>query len=371
MAKRIKANQKSIKEVKVKLKNSSVSKLSPEELVIYLFYRLRELINNEFVVDHNELLYRLCEVGPANLRFDPLTVDAFLESDISQRLFGKESIERKNGWLYAKGGSLVEARTKIKQKISEEIGESTGSLNCLKILKKRMSSIAKDSGYDIDSSLIDVKRKYIEIILKSAELKGRILLRFHNDNEWIYPFSWQIWEMFQEADKKGCIPVLVGPRIHGSCFPLFKAIGILARATYGIFSEKNLDEIINKILDTAEKAHLSYRKVAPGKIYCLSRESTDGLEGVKQLLSAIVPDYFVPSKKRFDQTSKKISPALDVKLQYLLDHKSSKLDVEERISRIKNILTLKLGHLNALQDVVRRHEALMKGLKSLYVAHIT
>lgn len=362
MGKRIKAAQKSIKEVKAKLKHSSISKLSSEELVVYLSYRLIELINSEFVVDHDELLYRFCEVGPANLRFDPLIVDAFLESGMSLRLFNKKSIERKNDWVYEKDGSLIEALTKIKRKISDEIIKNLASPDCLRVIKTRMMSVIKDSGYSIESSLIDEKKKYVEFILTSTQLKGRALLRFYNDSEWIYPFSWQIWEMFQEAGKKRCIPVLVGPRIHGSCFPLFKAIGILARATYGIFSEKSLDEIIGKVLDSAEKAHLSYRKIAPGKIYCLSNESTEGLAGVEQLLSTIVPAYFVSSKKRFDQTSKKIGQVLTVKMQYLFNRKSSKLHVEEKIARIRKILALKLGHLNALQDVVKRHEEFVKEL---------
>jgi len=362
MGKRLKATQKSIKEVKAKLKRSSVSKLSSEEVVVYLSYRLIELINSELVVDHDELLYRFCEVGPANLRFDPLIVDAFLESEMSLRLFNKKSIERKNDWVYEKDGSLIEALIKIKREISEEIRQNLISPDSLKAIKKRVSDVTNNSGYDIESSLIEEKKKYVEFVLTSTQLKGRVLLRFYNDSEWIYPFSWQIWEMFQAAGKKRCIPVLVGARIHGSCFPLFKAIGILARSTYGIFSEKSLDEIVDKVLDSAEKAHLSYRKIAPGKIYSLSHESTEGLAGVEQLLSTVVPAYFVSSKKRFDQTSKKMSPILTAKMQYFFDRNSSKLNVEEKIARIKKILTLKLGHLNALQDVVNRHEEFIKEL---------
>lgn len=362
MQKRLKATQKSIKEVKAKLKHSSVSKLSSEEVVVYLSYRLIEIINSEFVVDHNELLYRFCEVGPANLRFDPLIVDAFLESKMSLRLFNNNSIERKNDWMYEKDGSLIEALTKIKKKISEEIRHNLISPDCLKVLRKSISGVINESGYNIESNLIVGKKKYVEFILTSIQLKGRVLLRFYNDSEWIYPFSWKIWEMFQEAGKKRCLPVLVGPRIHGSCFPLFKAMGILARATYGIFSEKSLDEMIDKVLDSADKAYLSYRKIAPGKIYCLSHKSAEGLNGVEQLLSIIVPAYFVSSKKRFYQTSKKISSVINVKLQYLFDCKSSELDVEERIARIRSILALKLGHLNTLRDVVKRHEEFIKEL---------
>jgi len=192
---------------------------------------------------------------------------------------------------------------------------------------------------------------------------GKHRSRTRRISQFFYPFSWHIWELFQEARKNGCIPILVASRIHGSCFPLFKAIGILARATYGIFSEENLDEITDKTLDNAEKALLSFHKVAPGKIYRLSKESAvQGLEGLEQLLGTVVSTYFEASKKRFDQMSKKISPHINDKFQYLLDSQSSKLDVMERIARIKGILAMKLGHLNALQDVVKRQEELLKEL---------
>jgi len=363
MGKSLKVTQKNIKEVKDELKRSSISRLSSAELCVYLTHRLLELISQESVVGCDELLYRLCEVGPGNLRFDPLTVDVFIESKLCRDLFDKNSIERRGNWFYIKNGHLGEAISKIKHRISEVIEESIASKDCLKLLKHEVSKVVRNSGYDVSSCLINDKKQYLEFILTSAELKGRILLRFYNSNEWIYPFSWQIWEIFQEAGKKGCSPVLVAPRIHGSCFPLFKAIGILARATYGIFSEKNLDEITNKVLDNTEKDLLSFHKVAPGKIYHLSKESAaKDLEGLEQLLGTVVPAYFESCKRRFDQTSKKVSLHINNKFQYLLDHKSSKLDVEERIARIKSILTLKLGHLNALQDVVKRHEEFVKEL---------
>ncbi len=363
MAKKQKVTLKSIKEVKAKLTRSSVSRLSPAELCVYLSHRLIELINNESVVDDEELLYRLCEVGPGNLRFDPLTVGVFLESKMCRDLFDKNSIERKGSWFYAKNGDMDEAIFKIKHKISEVIKENIASKNCLKLLKCEVSKIIRDFDYDVESCLINDKKQYIEFILTSTKLKMRILFRFYNSNEWIYPFSWHLWELFREAGKNRCVPVLVAPRIHGSCFPLFKAIGILARATYGLFSEKNLDEIKEKNLDASEKALLSFQRIAPGKIYCLSHAVVaKDLEGFKQLLVTVVPAYFESCKKRFDQTSKKIGTHFNDKFQYLLDPQSSKLDVMERIARIKDILTLKLGHLNALQDVVKRQEDLIKEL---------
>lgn len=361
MGKSPKVTQKNIKEVKDKLKRSSISRLSSAELCVYLSHRLLELISQESVVGYDELLYRLCEVGPGNLRFDPLTVDIFIESKLCRDLFDKNSIERRGNWFYAKNGHLGEAISKIKHRISEVIKESIASKDCSKLLKHEVSKVIRNSGYDVSSCLINDKKQYLEFILTSAKLKGRILLRFYNSNEWVYPFSWHIWELFREAGKNGCIPVLVASRIHGSCFPLFKAIGILARATYGIFSEKNLDEITDKVLDGTEKALLSFHKISPGRINRLSKESaSQGLEGLEQLLGTVVPANFESFKKRFDQTSKKISPHINDKFQYLLDPQSSKLDVMERIARIKGILAMKLGHLNALQDVIKRHEEFIK-----------
>lgn len=367
MLKQLRVTKEKVKIVKTKLKCSSVAKLSLQDLLVYLSYRLSELISGESVIDYNEIFYRLCEVGPANLRFDPLTVEIFLESEMSRDLFKANSIETENGWFYLKKDYKKEVVSNVKHRIFKEILENISSVSCLKLLKKNVLKIIVDSGYNIESSLIDEKKRFVECILTNKKFKGRILLRFYNDNEWIFPFSWQIWEVFRDAGKLRCVPILVASRIHGSCFPLFKAIGILARSTYGIFSEKNVKKIIDRTLSNMEKVEFVYPKIGPGRFYCLFNQSIDGLEGVEQLFSRIVPTYFNSSKKRIDHTTKKIIRILNTPLQHLLDQQSSKLKGQEKIARINEILTLKLGHLNTLQDVVRRHEALIKelGLESI------
>jgi len=351
----------SIKAVKDKVIRSSISRLSSTELCSYLSYRLVELINRENIVSYDELLYRFCEVGPGNLRFDPLTVEAFLESKLCEDLFAKKSIERTEGWICFKTDGAGKISARMKRKISDGIEKSVYSKECLKALKKDVLKVIEGAGYGILSSIINDKKHYLEILLISSQPKRRILLRFYNSNEWIYPFSGQIWKLFKEAGNKECIPVLVAPRIHGSCFPLFKAIGILARSTYGLFSMKSSDEIKESVLNTDERELLSIRNITVGKIYCLSRGEADQyLECLRQLLEIAIPAYFEPCKIKVGITQKKLSRLPQDVVVNFSGFQGSKQNVKEKISSIESILTLKLGHLNPLQALVKKLNALIE-----------
>jgi len=289
-----------------------------------------------------------------------LTVEAFLESKLCEDLFVKRSIERNGEWVCSKTDGVANIFARMKRKVTEGIKESVYFKECLKLLKKEVLKVIDGEGYSVLSSLINDKKHYLEILLISSQPKRRILLRLYNSNEWIYPFSWQIWELFEEARKKECIPVLVAPRIHGSCFPLFKAIGILARATYGLFSEKSIGEIKESVLSADEKKLLSLRNIAIGKVYCLLRgEAEQYLECLKQLLEVAIPAYFESCKIKAGITQKKLGRFPKDKLLNLFNSQGRKLSAKEKISSIENILTLKLGHLNSLKEVVKRHEALI------------
>lgn len=355
--------QKKIKEIINKLESSSIHQLPFDELLTYAIHRLSSLIGKEYTVSYDELLYRFCEVGPGNRRFDPLTVEILLNSHLVQEYFKEWGVTRKGKWFLAKEGSIVDLIFKIKEKVFTAISQSAKTDKLFKLLKTELDAIIKGAGYSILSHAIDKNNDNIEFKIKSKEFDKDLLLRFYNTSEWIYPDSWQVWDLFKKASLDASIPLLIAPKIHGACFPLFKATGILARATYGLFSEKSLDEVKDKFLDNNEKAMYSTQNIAPGKIYCLSYDSgAKGLESLQQLLEIVLPAHFESCKIRSLKTSKKINHLFHDKLKHLFDCQSSNIDVAGRITRIKDILSLKLGHLNVLQEAANRHEALIEEL---------
>lgn len=359
------STKKKTREVLRRVKESSVFKLSSEEICIYMVYRLIELVRNENVIGYDELVYRFCEVGPGNLRFDPLAVSIFVNSKSCKELFEQNANRRKDGYFCSDDQYLTNQLVNIKTKLAETIKGKTSSGNCLMLLKQNLKILFKESDYNASKVLINKNKVYLEFIVKSEKIKGNILFRFYNTNEWIYPDSWHIWDIFQRAHRKGCIPVLVAPRIHGSCFPLFKSIGVLARMTYGVFAEQSIDEIKTKVLNDAEKDLLFLRAKSLPRIYSLSQSAEmQCFDGVKQLITISIPKYINTFKIRFEKMEKKIIPYLKNELKHLLNCHTFVLEPSERLLRIKDILSLKLGHLNAIQDFVRRHEELISELKT-------
>jgi hypothetical protein len=359
MPKPIKITKKKVKEILKKLKRSGTYRFPFVDLYIYAGYRLIDLIENEHVVHYDELMYRFCEVGPGNRRFDPLTVDILINSDIYRKYFEKSAIKRKDQWFHKESGGLDIQFFKIKEKIFKVIKENSESKKLFELLKNTLEAIFEACGYTTESFLINENNKYLDFKLKSKKLGGELLLRFYNTNDRIYPDSWQLWDLFQKAHKEDCIPVLIASRIHGSCFPLFKALGIFARVTYCLFTDQSAEEIKNTVLNEDEKRLFSFKNISLCKINSMPGGSGNPVfEGVKQLLEVVVPGYFEAFKLRFDKTTKKIAPLLDGQFKYLLGSESSNLRTSERISRIENILTLKIGHLNIIRDLVKRHKNL-------------
>ncbi|MDD5131286.1 MAG: hypothetical protein PHH44_01350 [bacterium] len=348
-----------------KVKQSSVFRLSSEEVSLYLSIRLIDLINRECVVGYDELIYRLCEVGPGNLRFDPLSVTIFINSKIGQELLAENGIEFKNKYFHSHVGGLNAETLQVKSKIVKSVNQQIYSQKTATLLKQKIESICKESNYLIIESLINKNKNHLEFLLKTRNNAGNILIRIYNTVEWIYPDSWQIWDVYQKANKERCIPIIVASKIHGSCFPLFKALGVLARTTYGPFTEQSIDEIKEEVLNKKDKALLSVRAVLPIKVNSLSNNSAaQSLKGIKQLLTSAIPDYLDQFAIRFDKSAKRIVPCLLAELKPLLDDKINSLKPAERLSRIKGILALKVGHLNLVKDFVKRHEDLIIELKT-------
>lgn len=359
----MKISKQTTNKVMSKVKQSSVFRLSSEELCIYLAGRLVDLIRRESVVEHDELRYRLCEVGPGNLRFDPLSVNIFIDSRKGQDLLTENGIKLKDDYFHSNIGTLKAEILKVKSKIIESVNKQIYSQRTSMLLKQKLEELFKGSNYSIVKSLVN--KNYLEFVIKMRKQTGSVLVRVYNTNEWLYPDSWQIWDIFQKANMEHCGPILIAPKIHGSCFPLFKALGVLARTTYSPFTEQSMDEIKEEVLNKKDKALISVREVSPIKVNSLAINSTaQSLKGIEQLFTIAIPKYLDEFKIRFEKSAKRIIPHLLADLKPLLNDKEDIIKPTERLLRIKGILALKVGHLNLVKDFVKRNEDLIIELKT-------
>lgn len=350
----LRVTQKKIKEIIKKLERLSVHRLTFDEFRIYALYRLVELIHKEGVVHYDELLYRFCEVGPGNRRFDPLSVEILLSSPSVWEYLNKNAeIERKDNWFLVKEAKGNTLSFRIKEKVLGNIFEGAKTGKLFKLLKDELVAVFQECEYEVISCLEDKDKNYIEFKLKSKEFNDGLLLRFYNTDAWVYPDSWQIWDLFYKANLDKSIPVLIAPKIHGACFPLFKAIGMFARASYYLFIDKSLDEVKSEVLDQTEKDSCQLGRFSFGKVDSLpSKYRDERFASVKHLLIEIIPNYcesFLIKRNRAVGKVNRVS-------EDLKDSSKFAIEPKERIQKIKELLGLKLGHLKSVGDMIKRNE---------------
>ena len=357
----LKITKKKTREIVNKLKETSTYFLSPDNFWIYVAYRLVELLRNEYAIYSNELLYHFCEVGPGNRRFDPFIVEILYSSFFMQKYLDKKDIKLEGKWFLMASGDTGNTMLKIKEKLLAAILENSKTDNLFQLLKKELENIFKEDEYEIVGTSINKKMTYIEFKLITKKFKNGLLLRFYNTNEWIYPDSWQIWGLFEKARLDSLIPILIAPKIHGACFPLFKALGIFARAEHDLFIEKSLQEIRNIVLNKEENDYFFIKKILPCKIDCLSSTSnSERFLGIKQLLSMTIPKYYDVFAKNFTKATVKVN---NFSLDKFSNIPNTEIKLEERMQRIKDLLKLKIGHFKTIKNMIKRNEMLIAWLE--------
>ncbi len=356
--KQLKITKTHIREILDDLSQKSVFTLSLNDLCIYAIYRIEKLVTKEHIVHYDEIRYRLCEIGPGNRRFDSLVLAIILESDFFQRKAYTNIIREKN-WFSDQKMDLIKNQLSLKTKVIEEIYHASISDQVLEKLKKACAIIFKECGYKQIEYLKITNKNYLEFkINHSSNTKNNLLLRFYNTPEWIYPDSWQIWDLFETAYKKKCIPVLIAPRIHGACFQLFKTLGMFARANYYIFTDKTMKEIKTIVL---KKKKTSLPNLSLGKFEPLNADNFEKrFDNLKQLLTIIIPEHLDAFTLRQIASSKKIISSLNKDLLDSLVLETSKLNAIQRNQRIGKILSFKLGHLKNIRKMIKQNEIVIK-----------
>ncbi|MGB3113354.1 MAG: hypothetical protein WBC00_01870, partial [Candidatus Omnitrophota bacterium] len=262
-------------------------------------------------------------------------------------------IERKDNWFLAKEAKGNTLNFGIKEKVLANIFEGAKTDRLFKLLKDELMVVFQECEYEAISYLEDKDKTYVEFKLKSKEFNDGLLLRFYNTNVWVYPDSWQIWDLFHRASLDRSIPVLIAPKIHGACFPLFKAIGMFARASHYLFTDKGLEEIKNAVLDQTENDFCQLGRISFGKIDGLpSKYRDERFAGVKHLLTEIIPNYhdsFMIKLNRAIGKANRLPEKFKNPSNFVIEPK-------ERIQKIKELLGLKLGHLKSVGDMIKRNE---------------
>ena len=353
-----KITKKATKPIIKKLADNSVFTLSPEELCIYGAYRLLNLLDEYEVAYIDEVRYRICEIGPGRRRFDPLMLDIVLASKFFRENVDNQYMYHRENWFYS-GGSSSEIKVKgIKEAIINDVYASSSSERLFEAIKKRMYGITTKNGYSVLDMEVDKNQKYVQLEIKR---KGQaLLLRVYNSIEWIYPDAWQIWRLAEDASEKKCVALLVAPRIHGSCFQLFKALGLLARTNYYFFTEKSMNKIRKGII----KSDMVDIDLSLGKIASPSEDAfANSFSNIEHLLTQTVSKYYDTSYTRFAEKFDRIQSLVTKKAKLLLNRPETGFTVIDRIKKIKTVLSMKIGHLNAIKDMVKRSEGLIKELE--------
>jgi len=177
--------------------------------------------------------------------------------------------------------------------------------------------------------------------------------------EWIYPDSWQIWELYNTAYKVGAVPVLIAPRIHGSCFQLFKALGAFARATYYFFMKEDAPSLIDSWLKGKERDFMQRLKFSPCKNESINSDNfPERFSALSFLLGKTIPDNVDDFSEQLNKKSKKIVLLLNKDFKFLLS-KSPDVDVKQRHDRINKMLSLKIGRTNDIKKMIQRNEGFL------------
>lgn len=363
-----KITKREIKRIKNELWTKRLLDLPPREICIYVLYRMETLMQLAIVLSYNELKYNLCEVGPGKRRIDPWTLNIVLQSKFFKKLSNlvrrdyadftfftnkNAPLSLLNGLLDAKAKIMsrlqdLEKSREIQEKIVELISNTTQRNNCAVL----------NSSINLESPFVEC-----EVSHKKLEAKN-LLIRFYNKEEWIYPDSYEIWDLFKRAFSLKCIPILLAPRIHGSCFQVFKNLGMFARANYYLFITDKYNGVIESLAEAEEKRIIDLSSLKFGQYENIKSELIYGeFQVLTKLLVSTIPKYYKSFSINLEKMYKKLIPLLDVDLSEFIRAKDKVMDAKEKISSISRFISLvPMGRITELKKIIKRNEKLIRGL---------
>ncbi len=343
------AKQNTISIIKRKLDSISMLNLDPEEICAYINYRIDKLLEENRELSYYDLRYHLCELGPWKRRIDPFSLEIVLHSKLFQYISAYK-LKTINDIEFIIGASmsdsLIDEEIKLHAIIIDAIKNLTKHPQVLKFVNELLVSNCEARNFKVIDSSINFQEKSIECMISTESIfKKNVLIRYHNNGDWIYPESSEIWSLHTKASQINCIPILLAPRIFGSCFQLFKNIGMYGRSNYYIFLPNNFKTsmivINNNAINLSKYIFSRYETIMKRMEYNIFNELDD-------LLVKIIPNSAPIFIANYNRKRKTIdSFASDI----LLNEGRS---IKNRLSLLNQLLGAKILKGKNIRELIKK-----------------
>jgi hypothetical protein len=297
-----------IKELKLIAKKAyteGIYTLSGKETSIYFNGRIKKLLGENPVISRYELTYRLCEVGPGKIRFDPDLIDSILNTSFIKN-DDSLSFLTQSGYLFflnlplennfAK--NIISSKIKALDSIKKDLNDKNLKKKTIEIIKKSFDS--------------DIKCKNAELLDNAIQLhfsfnNVNFIMKYITTDLWIYPYSQEIWTLYKDSKEQQAFPVLITPRIQGICYSLFKLIGMLAFNPYKIYISSKTDTEIKKIIyPTARR-----KEFKPGKFEPIEADFKKGNDAISCFFNILNKMSNTDELVKFTKHREKIQNKMD------------------------------------------------------------
>lgn len=363
-----KITQREIKYIKNELWNKRMLDLPIREICIYVLYRIEELVKIGIATSYNEIRYNLCEVGPGKRRLDPWSLDIVIGSRFLKRLSNLVFHGQAGINFFANKNSpysLINKIIKLKTNIINEVQKLQRSHAVQENLQGLIIKTVQRNNCIVSNSIKNPEDSFVECEIHHNKIADRnLLIRFYNTEEWVYPDSNAIWSLFKKAFKIKCIPILLAPHIHGSCFQLFKNLGMFARANYYLFMPDKRNKIIESITNPEEQRILDLSNFKFGRYESIKSGLTYGeFHVLTKLLSSTIPKYYDSFSISLEKMSRKLIPLLSEEFKEFVVQEKESWEINDRINSVRKFIALaKLGRVTELKKMIRRSEKLIRSL---------
>jgi len=221
--------------------------LSPSELIQYYIFRTSRFLKNNCIISQLEHNYLMCETGLGKIRFDPELND-ILTKKIYKIIDKKMELLILNNYIFFCKqnlkedirNSIINEKLKLMELIQSDYNNAQLKSDISNILIKTLKPKAQIGKVELLSDSIQ-----IEFTLEDI----KFIIKYLIGNKWIYPYSQEIWSLYHECKMRNLFPVVIASGILGSCYSLFKSIGILGFKALDIYVyKKTLTECNNFII---------------------------------------------------------------------------------------------------------------------------
>lgn len=219
--------EKQLKKIIQRMGREKLNSLKPDEVRLYFKHRVEKLLGTKRVLVKDELGYLLGETGPGSLRFDPRYLNLLLQDSV---------------FAYAPFQTIPEIQKigVVKQKIESYIIANRNSTKTQNILKDLLGKhVRKTEIVSAHPLIIHGKIKKIPV---SCLIKN---------GEWIIPNP-ELFSFLKQSQDQKRFPIVIGKKISGILFPVFKTLSVLGLNIYKIYLPEETKKIIESVLSTEE-----------------------------------------------------------------------------------------------------------------------